>query len=158
MRVLTYNSDCFPRLAEEDQCSLYTAIGQVACASAHALSENSAGERGREYKTCSICDTDVRHNTVSALWEGPGSEEAFSTIVNLIQLPRPQKLRRPRVAAMLALKRLLSHIVKGEHLDLTASAFGQWCLQALNSSLRELRIAAGSVVQRCLGQAYTDQR
>ena len=159
MRVLTYNSDCFPRLAEEDQCSLYTAIGQAACASAHALSENSTGERGgREYNTCSICDTDVRNNTVSALWEGPGSEEAFSTIVNLIQLPKPQKLRRPRVAAMLALKRLLSHIVKGEHLDLTASAFGQWFLQALNSSLRELRIAAGSVVQRCLGQAYTDQR
>ena len=107
---------------------------------------------------CYICDTDVRDNTVSALWEGPGSEEAFSTIVNLIKLPKPQKLRRPRVAAMLALKRLLSHIVKGEHLDLTASASGQWCLQALNSSLRELRIAAGSVVQRCLGQAYTDQR
>ena len=101
---------------------------------------------------CYICDTDVRDNTVSALWEGPGSEEAFSTIVNLIKSPKPQKLRRPRVAAMLALKRLLSHIVKGEHLDLTASAFGQWSLQALNSSLRELRIAAGSVVQRCLGK------
>ena len=159
MRVLTQNSDCFPRLAEEDQCSLYAAIGQVACASAHALSETSIGERGRPiHYMCYICDTDVRDYSVSALWEGPGSEEAFSTIVNLIKLPKTQKLRRPRVAAMLALRRLLSHNVKGEHLDLTASAFGQWCLQALNSSIRELRIAAGSVVQRCLGQGYTDQR
>ena len=159
MRVLTYDSDCFPRLAEEDQCSLYAAIGHVACASAHALSETSTGERGgRLYGMCYICDTDVKDNTVSALWEGPGSEEALSTMVNLIRSPKLQKLRRPRVAAILCLKRLLSHIRKGEHLDLTASAFGQWCLQALNSSLRELRVAAGSVVQRCLGQAYTDQR
>ena len=107
---------------------------------------------------CYICDTDVRDNTVSALWEGPGSEETLSTMVNLIKLPKLQKLRRPRVAAMLCLKRLLSHTVKGEHFDLTSSAFGQWCLQALNSSSRELRIAAGSVIQRCVAQAYADPR
>lgn len=124
-------------------------IGQVACASAQALSETSISERGRPVRNkCYICDTDMRGNSVSAPWEGCESEEVFSTIVSLIKLPKTQKSRRPRVAAMLALKRLLSHTVKEEHLDLTTSAFGQWCLQALHSSIRELRIAAGSVETR----------
>lgn len=125
---------------------MYAAIGQVACASAQALSGIATGDHGRPvHNKCYICDTDMGANSVSAPWEGSESEEVFSTIVSLIKLPKTQKFRRPRVAAMLALRRLLSHTAKEEHLDLTASAFGQWCLQALQSSVRELRIAAGSV-------------
>ena len=60
-------------------------------------------------------------------------------------MPRIQKYRRPRVAAMLALKRLLSHTSNIDYLDLATSPFGQWCLQVLHSSVRELRVAAGSV-------------
>lgn len=90
----------------------------------------------------------MRDNSAPASWESFGSEEVFSTVVSLIKLSKIQKFRRPRVAAMLALKRLLSHTAKEEHLDLTTSAFGQWCLQALHSSIRELRIAAGSVETR----------
>ena len=81
-------------------------------------------------------------------WESAESEAVFSTITGLMKLPKSSKFRRPRVAAMLALKRLLSHTAKEELLDLTNSSFGQWCLQALHSSLRELRIAAGSVKAR----------
>ena len=143
------NSDCFTRLSEEEQCSLYTAIGQLACASVQTLSEVSVSGLGRLglYK-CHICDTDIRDTIVSAPWEGSGSAEAFSTIISLIKLPKTHRLRRPRVSAMLALKRLLSHTLKEEYLDLKTSAFGQWCLQALHSSTRELRIAAGLVITR----------
>ena len=142
--ILKLNSDCFPKLSEEEQCSLYAAIGQVACASAQTLSETSVSDRGGLiHNKCNICDRDIKNNSASAPWEGSGATEVFSTIVSLIKLPKTQKFRRPRVAAMLALKRVLSHTVKEEHLDLTTSAFGQWCLQALHSSIRELRIAAG---------------
>ena len=44
---------------------------------------------------------------------------------------------------MLATKRTLSHCEEQAHLDLTASVLGQCCLQALRSSSRDLRIAAG---------------
>ena len=146
MKMLTLTSDRFPRLSEGAQCSFYAAIGQLACASAQALSETSFGERGPPvYNKCYKCDTDIKDCSVSAPWDGAESEALLSTIVGLIKLPKTQKFRRPRVAAMLALKRLLSHTAKEEHLDLTTSVFGQWCLQALHSSLRELRIAAGSV-------------
>ena len=69
----------------------------------------------------------------------------FSTIASLIKLPKTQKQRRPRVTAMLALKRLLSHTTNLDHLNLATSPFGQWCFQALHSSIRELRVAAGFV-------------
>lgn len=97
---------------------------------------------------CYICDTDMKDKMISAPWESPGSVEVFSTIASLIKMPKIQKFRRPRVAAMLALRRLLSHTMKEEHLDLATSALGQWCLQALYSSIRELRIAAGLVETR----------
>ena len=44
---------------------------------------------------------------------------------------------------MMALGRVLSHTNEEQHLSLATSTFGQWCLQALQSSMRELRIAAG---------------
>ena len=142
------NSVCFTRLSEEEQCSLYTAIGHLACASVQTL-EVSAGGLGRlGLNKCHICDTNIKDTSVSAPWEGSGSAEAFSTIISLIKLPKTHGLRRPRVSAMLALKRLLSHTLKEEYLDLKTSAFGQWCLQALHSSTRELRIAAGLVITR----------
>ena len=142
-------SDRFTRLSEEEQCSLYTAIGQLACASVQTLSEVSVAGRGRlGLNKCQICDTDIKDTSISTPWEGSGSAEAFSTIISLIKLPKTHKLRRPRVSAMLALKRLLSHTLKEEYLDLKTSAFGQWCIQALHSSTRDLRIAAGLVITR----------
>src|SRR5699024_2089042 len=59
----------------------------------------------------------------------------------VIQLPSLQETRAPRVAAMISLRRLLQH--SNELLDLEQSALGKWCLQSLNSSIRELRVAAG---------------
>ena len=44
---------------------------------------------------------------------------------------------------MMALRRVLSHTSDEPYLNLVTSAFGHWCLQALQSSVRELRIAAG---------------
>lgn len=44
---------------------------------------------------------------------------------------------------MVALRRVSAHSNEPSLIDLETSAAGQWCLQSLNSSLRELRIAAG---------------
>ena len=142
-KILIRGSNVYPVLSEEEQCALYSSIGLVACASAHTLSlEPSSEIRGIKQMHCKFCDSDSK-DSVIAVWEGPESEEAFTTIAKLVKLPRTQKYRRPRVAAMLALKRLLSHTSSTDYLSLSNSQFGQWCLQALHSSVRELRIAAG---------------
>lgn len=66
--------------------------------------------------------------------------------VKLINSKSFLESRRPRVIAMIALRRLVVHSRDAEMLDLEKSALGQWCLQALQSSLRELRIAAGRAI------------
>lgn len=91
---------------------------------------------------CQSCDGDSSNLPLTVAWEGPELEEVFFTMVTLVKLPRAQKYRRPRVAAMLALKRIVIHTANTDHLDLAASPLGQWCLQALHSSNRELRVAA----------------
>lgn len=47
---------------------------------------------------------------------------------------------------MIALRRVVLHSRDPKMLDLEKSILGQWCLQALQSSLRELRIAAGRAI------------
>jgi len=122
-----------------------------------AFCEASRGKNGSLLsQKCYICDIEPRETLKDrdplATWDDPEAEGIFAAIASLIKLPETQKFRRPRVAAMLALKRLLSHTANMNHLDLTSSPFGQWCLQALHSSIRELRVAAGSVEAQPLYQ------
>ena len=44
---------------------------------------------------------------------------------------------------MIALRRMVQHCDDSRFLNLNDSGFGKWCLQSLNSSVRELRVAAG---------------
>ena len=136
-------SEIYNKLPEEQQCLLYTCIGKNACASAFGVCSPD-DSLSLQFK-CYTCDAEPRDSSISQSSVGPELEEGFSVLARLINMPRVQKHRRPRVAAMLALKRLISHTSNIDHLDLATSPFGQWCLQALHSSIRELRVAAGSV-------------
>lgn len=74
------------------------------------------------------------------------SKFSVNIFTSLLNLPAFLESRRPRVVAMIALRRIVLHTKDAEMLDLEKSALGQWCLQALQSSLRELRIAAGRAI------------
>lgn len=78
-----------------------------------------------------------------ALYELSDAEGLFDAIANLYQLAQKAKLGRPRVAALIAMKRLLSHFGNPIYLDISHSSIGRWCLQGLKSSIRDLRISAG---------------
>lgn len=67
----------------------------------------------------------------------------FSKVIGLASF---RESRRPRVVAMVALRRIILHCRDPDMLDLEKSVLGQWCLQALQSSLRELRIASGRAI------------
>jgi serine/threonine-protein kinase ATR len=71
------------------------------------------------------------------------SVEAIQIFGNLIKSPAFGTAKRPRVLAMLMLKKFALHYEDPEFLDLEKSPLGQWCLGSLKSSVRELRIAAG---------------
>ncbi len=141
--VLTADREHYSSLSENDQCLFYSIAGQLACAGARTLSPSSKSSGQILRKQCSVCDTQSRIVCKRPRWEVADSEALLSMMANVLQLPQMQKRRRTRVAAMLALKQILSHCGNVDHLDLATSVFGQWCLQALRSSLRDLRIAAG---------------
>lgn len=53
---------------------------------------------------------------------------------------------------MIALRRLVVHCENPQFINLETSAPGQWCLQSLNSSIRELRIASGRTLATFIPQ------
>lgn len=69
----------------------------------------------------------------------------------ILRLPSFLESRRPRVVAMVSLRRILRHSKDPELWDLERSGPGHWCLQSLQSSIRELRLAAGRALGVFLG-------
>lgn len=68
------------------------------------------------------------------------TQQMFAALVQLSSFLESRKLR---VTAMAALRRVAKHCADPEFLDVEVSVAAQWCLKSLQSSIRELRIAAG---------------
>ncbi|KAF4984272.1 hypothetical protein FZEAL_484 [Fusarium zealandicum] len=138
--------DAFPLANPSRQCLALDLLSRICClADSEPESPDGQGSQTSESQ-CPICERNaVPTQLVSheAVLHKSRVEALFTKIV---QLPSLAESRGPRVAAMLALRRLILHCDDAEILNLETSALGQWCLQSLNSSLRELRIAAGRVL------------
>ncbi|KAG5942731.1 hypothetical protein E4U59_000920 [Claviceps monticola] len=93
-------------------------------------------------------NSDSLGNVLRALYEAVEIDWDEDTDNATIPEDMILEARKTRVAAMVSLKRLIAHCEDPMFLNLETSGPGQWCLQALNSSIRELRIAAG----RTLGE------
>ena len=102
-----------------------------------------AGDTDPQTSDCSPCDARLIFRANQPLLHDSVSKQIFDIFSELFQLLQMPKRKGPRLVAMTALKHLLFHAPSGEHHDLTKSIYGQWCLQALGASARELRIAAG---------------
>lgn len=88
---------------------------------------------------CAICDPEPKADPAVPV-QNTGPDELINIFVALV--PLVQWSAKARVVAMLALRRLLAHTSTLEHLDISNCAVGEWCLQSLRSSSRELRISA----------------
>lgn len=106
---------------------------------------------GPQTKDCRICNGWVNSHSSQPPPQGLELDYIFCIFSELLQVLQTPKKKGPRIAAMITLKSLLLHASFSEHHDLTNSLYGQWCLQALRASARELRIAAGSVNLALLG-------
>jgi len=137
--------DCYAKLSEEDQCHAFNLIGLLACAGAGTLGNKHNPSVRAKTGICSFCDAGSEVWLDKSIWDGKPSEEIFLTTLKLLEGNHVQISARPRVAAMIALRRLIRHTENVSYLDLGSSYLGQWCLQSLRSSQRELRISAGFV-------------
>lgn len=86
---------------------------------------------------------------------------ACAMFASIIKIPAFLESRRPRVVAMISLRRILQHLPDHQFWDLQRpGGLGQWCTQSLQSSIRELRLAAGRAMAAFLegfGPATCDE-
>jgi serine/threonine-protein kinase ATR len=143
-QYLTECRACFNTLNDADRCKAIEYLGRIPCASSGYLTVTRVD--GKIVKTkCLLCEGMELPDSVGRdehMWQDI-SQDAILTFSNLVKSAAFLDSRRPRVLAMLALRRFALHYDDSELLDLEVSYLGQWCLSSLSSSIRELRVAAG---------------
>lgn len=88
---------------------------------------------------CRFCDP----NNLQEEWHIVDAETASELLRTLLALITPiQKTYRARVAGLSALRCLLLHTDATEFLELHKSSLGDWVMQSLRSSTRDVRLAA----------------
>jgi serine/threonine-protein kinase ATR len=131
--------DDFEMLSDRERCAGIDLLAYIPCASDNTL-RGLAGEEASTF-CCSFCKNGGSKDRPSCL-DLMAKSQATTCFARLIRLPSFAETKRPRIIAMIALRRLVFHSVDPDFLDLETSPAGQWCLQCLRSSVRELRIAA----------------
>ncbi|KAL8800291.1 MAG: hypothetical protein Q9182_005285 [Xanthomendoza sp. 2 TL-2023] len=119
-------------------------MGQIACADVELSNSSTIALTPQPGKLhCAMCDGGAPWQPQATACAKGHISSLIKVVANLMKLPHVHKTAKARVAAMRATHRILSHCEEPMHLDLTASVLGQCCLQALRSSSRDLRVAAG---------------
>jgi serine/threonine-protein kinase ATR len=141
---LTLYRACFTELNNDDRCKAIVSLGRIPCAASGSLTvTRNENDTIRDSK-CSLCEgTQPPDSALDTERCQATSNEAILTFSNLVKSSSFLDSRRPRVLAMIALKSFTVHFENREFVDLEVSNLGQWCLQSLRSSIRELRVAAG---------------
>ncbi|PHH78594.1 hypothetical protein CDD82_2953 [Ophiocordyceps australis] len=145
----------FEKVPEQQQCDAIELLSRLCCAVDESMSQSDSTTR--QYATsCAVCDGE--DSTAQKLESNAVKAEARMIFTKLIQTPCFLQSKRPRVVAMLALKRFVLHCESQSFVDLDKpmeSSAGHWCLQSLiKSSVRELRVAAGRTLSTYLSQNF----
>ncbi|ETI22234.1 hypothetical protein G647_06307 [Cladophialophora carrionii CBS 160.54] len=125
----------FRSLSEDKQCAVLELLGISAC----QLASSSTGPQ------CSNCDEAHGAPDSNPVLVTPSSGELLRTLLLLVQ--NISRHSRARVVAMVALRRTILHTSSDEDLKLGQTPAGDWCLQSLKSSSRDLRIVAARTLQ-----------
>ncbi|TPX13910.1 uncharacterized protein E0L32_005610 [Thyridium curvatum] len=134
----------FPNMTDRDRCEVIDLLSRISCAADGTLTQRLSHSSKSSVFYCAHCvQEDSLASTSPKCVDIAAKSIATAIFTRLIQLPSFLESRRPRLVAMLALRRFVSHSKDLEFLDIETSGPGRWCLQSLSSSIRELRIAAG---------------
>jgi serine/threonine-protein kinase ATR len=71
--------------------------------------------------------------------------EAIAVLCAIVNDPEFRRSRKPRILAAQAMHRIINHLSDAGFLALGTSPFGPWLMRSLQSSVRELRLAAAYV-------------
>lgn len=141
-RLISF-SDAFPKLKELQQCRVIELLSFLPCVLDNTLGPEHDGSDSSVSLECSHCSIFGYSALRQTSDDAPTKAIAYKILEKLIKIPSFRESRRTRVFAMARLQRMLRHTVLPEFRDLERSVLGQWCVQSLRSSMRELRIGAG---------------
>lgn len=148
--MLTLRSDRFPQLGDSARCALIELISRLSCAADDTLKLGS-GHHIRSGSRCSFCDSTSGGGATPQDTDDATKPTSCSIFARILKLPSFLESRRPRIVAMISLRRMLRHSKDPELWDLERSGPGHWVIQSLQSSIRELRLATGRALGAFLG-------
>ncbi|BCR99011.1 protein kinase MEC1 [Aspergillus luchuensis] len=127
-------------LSEQDKLRFLRVLCNIPCALSGNLVDMLNVDTEDNFN-CRICDSkcrDIEPESNSSILK---SDELCQILNHIISnLSRTANLR---IAATVALRRTLMHTSDPAHMQLASSAFGEFCLNSLRSSVRELRLTTG---------------
>ncbi|KAL2883978.1 serine/threonine-protein kinase M1 [Colletotrichum sp. CLE4] len=134
----------YNNLSEDNQCRAIDLVSRICCAvDTTATVDGDVRIGKRKSVGCAFCDQKPGGSERLNATTVEEKREAQSIFTKLIHLPNFKESKRPRIVAMISARRIINHADVTELIDLETSPLGQWCLQSLHSSIRELRIASG---------------
>lgn len=143
MLIETYHRRSFDKLSELRKPEVLEVIGKLPCVVTGNMVQRPSEVIARDTFFCLVCDGEQSQHSMNVEGEPPAIEKIW-TMFNFI-LARLTRTPGPRVAAMIALRRILMHSSHSKQMHLSTSPSGEFCLHSLRSSIRELRIATGYV-------------
>ncbi|KAJ2996721.1 hypothetical protein NUW58_g883 [Xylaria curta] len=132
----------YPGLSEPEKIHVIHLIADICCAADETLIMTSDGKELPRFN-CFDCRNSRSIIDASTCIDMAAKKFAIEIFVCLLQTTAFTESRKPRVAAMVSLRRIAKHCDFTEFIDMEVSFAAQWCLKSLHSSQRELRIAAG---------------
>lgn len=138
-----FDRQSYSLLSDNEQVMLWSALVVFPCAADDCLHSGK----------CIVCNghPSLTANVSTGVWDdGTRGEERRSILSVLKELCDSEEVKasqRIRVLSMLAVRSFVLHTRDPDYLDLGASFLGELCLRSLQSSVRELRVAAGYVLR-----------
>ncbi|KAI1475228.1 hypothetical protein F4774DRAFT_301721 [Daldinia eschscholtzii] len=136
----------FQELPEPELCRIINLLGYICCAADDTLSIHDKGGDRFLRLDCRRCQASQSLHEKYFYPDLAIKQAVQGIFASLVQLPSFLASRKPRVTAMTAVRRIAKHCTDSDFLDVEVSATAQWCLKSLQSSVRELRIAAGRTI------------
>ncbi|KAJ8130697.1 hypothetical protein O1611_g2932 [Lasiodiplodia mahajangana] len=133
----------YPDLSEPNKIRAIRLIADICCAADDTLTSTTRDGDGSARFICLDCRASRNNSDASTCVDPAAKKFAVEVFTSLLQSTTFPEWRKPRVAAMVALRRIAKHCNSPEFIDMEVSFAAQWCLKSLHSSQRELRIAAG---------------
>ncbi|KAI1642826.1 uncharacterized protein F4817DRAFT_277367 [Daldinia loculata] len=136
----------FQELSESELCRIIDLLGYVCCAADDTLLIHE--KKGDKFLRLDCCHCQAPQSSCEkSFYLDLTTKQAVQGIfASLVQLPSFLESQKPRVTAMTAMRRIAKHCTDLDFLDIEISVTAQWCLKSLQSSVRELRIAAGRTI------------